>query len=112
MSDLQKYADEKLIARLRVHRYNTWKDDLGPEPDKKLAADRIEQLAVTNEALEAKLAKAMEALEWQASQPEAHPFMAANARATLADIKSPSKKTITEWPEENGNIMVGKMKDG
>ena len=31
-------------------------------------------------------------------------------RATLADIKSYSKKTITEWPLEEGNIMVGEMK--
>jgi hypothetical protein len=36
---------------------------------------------------EAKLSKAVEALEWQASQPEAHPFMAQHARTTLAEIK-------------------------
>ena len=35
---------DDLIKRLRQHRYNTWNDDLGPEPDKELAADCIEQL--------------------------------------------------------------------
>lgn len=35
---------DDLKKRLRQHRYNTWNDDLGPEPDKALAADRIEQL--------------------------------------------------------------------
>lgn len=35
---------DDLIKRLRQHRYNTWNDDLGPEPDKALAADCIEQL--------------------------------------------------------------------
>ena len=44
-----------------------------------------------NVEAEAKLAKAVEALEWQASQPEAHPFMAQNARATLAEIKGEIK---------------------
>ena len=35
---------DDLKKRLRQHRYNTWNDDLGPEPDKALAADCIEQL--------------------------------------------------------------------
>ena len=50
---------DDLIKRLRQHRYNTWNDDLGPEPDKAFAADRIEQL-------QSKLAKAMEVLRWYA----------------------------------------------
>ena len=37
-------SDEELVKRLRRHRYNTWNDDLGPEQDKALAADRIEEL--------------------------------------------------------------------
>jgi len=36
---------------------------------------------------QAKLAKAVEALRWQADQPEAHPFMAIAARAMVADIE-------------------------
>lgn len=43
--------DDELIERLRRHRYNTWKDNLGPEPDKKLAADRIEELQRENNRL-------------------------------------------------------------
>lgn len=39
---------------------------------------------------EASLEKAVEALEWQASQ-QAHPFMAANARTTLAELKGTDK---------------------
>ena len=35
--------DRVLIALLMTDRYNTWKDNLGPGPDKKLAADRIEE---------------------------------------------------------------------
>ena len=42
-------------------------------------------------AAEAKLVKVVEALEWQASQPEAHPFMAQRACATLAEIKGETK---------------------
>jgi hypothetical protein len=34
-----------------------------------------------------KLNKAVEALRWQADQPEAHPFMAIAARTTLAEIE-------------------------
>ena len=36
--------------------------------------------------LRADLAKAVGALQWQADQPEAHPFMAQHARATLSEI--------------------------
>lgn len=68
---------DDLKKRLRQHRYNTWNDDLGPEPDKALAADRIEQLEVNyieacEEATECyvkqciaerKLARAVEALQ-------------------------------------------------
>jgi hypothetical protein len=39
---------------------------------------------------EARLGKAAKELEWQSSQPEAHPFMAQHARATLAEIKGES----------------------
>lgn len=35
---------KELTQRLRRPRYNTWNDDLGPEPDKALAADRIAAL--------------------------------------------------------------------
>jgi hypothetical protein len=97
-------TDAELITRLRRHRYNTWKDDLGPEVDKALAADRIEALVKEKTALghmfnaaynrhvaeviavETKLAKAVEALKWQASQSEAHPFMVYHARATLTEL--------------------------
>ena len=44
-------TDAELITRLRRHRYNTWNDDLGPEVDKALAADRIEALTAENERL-------------------------------------------------------------
>ena len=48
------------------------------------------KLEKERDALEAKLAKAAKELEWQSSQPEAHPFMAQHARATLAEIKGES----------------------
>ncbi len=38
------------------------------------------------EESEALLEKAVEALKWQASQPEAHPFMAQRAHADLAEL--------------------------
>lgn len=70
--------------------------------------------------LEGKLAKAVEALELcppdKPQLTDAEFRAAVNtwwklyAHATLADIKSHSKKTITEWPLEEGNIMVGEMK--
>jgi hypothetical protein len=41
--------------------------------------------------LTAKLAKAVEALRWQADQPEAHPFMAIAARAMVAEIEGEKK---------------------
>lgn len=41
-----------LITRLRQHRYGAWNDDLGPEPDKALAADRIEALTAKLKLLE------------------------------------------------------------
>jgi hypothetical protein len=47
--------------------------------------DRIGTQAVRD--LEAKLAKAVEALRWQADQPEAHPFMAIAARTALAEVE-------------------------
>ncbi len=43
---------------------------------------------------ESKLAKALKELEWQASQPEAHPFMAQHARTTLAEIKGENHDTV------------------
>ena len=42
---------EELLSRLRKHRYNTWNDDLGPDPDKAEAADRIQQLLEERQAL-------------------------------------------------------------
>ena len=39
------------------------------------------------EKLEADLAKAVAELKWHTEQPEAHPFMALRAKATLADLK-------------------------
>lgn len=41
---------------------------------------------------EAQLVKAVEALRWQADQPEAHPFMVLKARATLAEIEKGEPK--------------------
>ena len=43
---------------------------------------------------ESKLAKALKELEWQASQPEAHPFMAQHACTTLAEIKGENHDTV------------------
>ena len=40
-----------------------------------------------DDATKAQLRKAVEALRWQADQPEAHPFMVLNARAVLAEIE-------------------------
>ena len=40
-----------------------------------------------HDATKAQLRKAVEALRWQADQPEAHPFMVLNARAVLAEIE-------------------------
>lgn len=41
-------ADRKtLVERLLLHRYNTWGDDLGPDPAKKEAADYIRELEKT-----------------------------------------------------------------
>ena len=56
---------DDLIKRLRQHRYNTWNDDLGPEPDKALAADRIEQLENERVNLMTALDKTMSVLDTQ-----------------------------------------------
>ncbi len=93
-------SDEELIERLREH-YSLAGFSKGLIRE---AIDRIEALiadrdkqagykedyrAAYGEAClqlqetEAKLAKAVEALEWQTSQPEANPFMVAHARAAL-----------------------------
>jgi multidrug efflux pump subunit AcrB len=47
-------------------------------------------------------------LEWQASQPEAHPFMAIRARAVL----QPAPTVTAGWPTEEGegSIIVGNVK--
>jgi hypothetical protein len=47
-------------------------------------------------------------LEWQASQPEAHPFMAIRARAVL----QPAPTVTAGWPTEEGegSIIVGEVK--
>ena len=53
-------TDAELIARLRENQAYEWQD---PIWETRIAAsDRIEQLVATNEALEAKLAKAVEAM--------------------------------------------------
>jgi hypothetical protein len=104
-------TDEELVKRLR-----SWAKDIqagstaiyAMDLDLKNAATSIEALTAERDALkqiaadhvlqeleqaaradkaEAKLAKAVEALRWQADQPEAHPFMAIAARATLAEIE-------------------------
>lgn len=90
---------------------------------RRAAETRAEGWKISDDArieAEAKLAKAVEALELcppDKPQLTDEEFRAAvntwwklYARATLADIKSYSKKTITEWPLEEGNIMVGEMK--
>jgi hypothetical protein len=51
-----------------------------------ISVDAMSNLITRAEAAEAKLAQAVEALRWQSSQPEAHPFMAEHARAALAQI--------------------------
>ena len=43
--------------------------------------------AMIEGAVQAEREALVEALEWQASQPEAHPFMAERARAALAAFK-------------------------
>jgi hypothetical protein len=47
------------------------------------AADRIDQLVATNDELEAKLAKAVEALEYY----NVHGYEGKEARTTLAELK-------------------------
>jgi len=59
-----------------------WGHQLSPDD---LISDDVAKII---SKLEAKLAKAAKELEWQSSQPEAHPFMAQHARATLAEIQS------------------------
>lgn len=110
-------TDAELIARLRM--MPTYSGDpKGPHWLPNQAADRIEALIAERDAAEAKLAKAVEALRKISSRPydktwgedtevrEAMRDMERVAHATLAEIKKP----ITEWPEETGNIMVGKLK--
>lgn len=111
-------TDAELIARLRsVHTI----------ADCDAAADRIELLEYMNNTLagaveqrdaaiedleaklaecEARLGKAVGGLKRVCRQPDyMFPSPQEIARETLAEIKP-----ITEWPEETGNIMVGKMK--
>ena len=61
-----------------------WGHQLSPDD---LISDDVAKII---SKLEAKLAKAAKELEWQSSQPEAHPFMAQHALATLAEIKGES----------------------
>ena len=51
---------QDIVARLRRHRYNTWKDDLGPDPEKAEAANLIEEQAA---ALDMAMAE-IEHLHW------------------------------------------------
>ena len=44
-------------------------------------------LKEAHEARDEVIARLVEALRWQADQPEAHPFMVLNARAVLAEIE-------------------------
>jgi len=55
--------------------------------DMGMAATEHDHRADLHDATERKLAKAVAALRWQADQPEAHPFMAMQARAVLAEIE-------------------------
>ncbi len=63
-----------------------WSWVKGPKPP--YEENAIEYVrADMHDATKAKLEKAVEALRWQADQPEAHPFMVLNARAVLAEIE-------------------------
>jgi chromosome segregation ATPase len=115
-------SDEELIARLRDWPYQG--ETMAGEAAVRIEA-LTEQLAAAQhdakeaeayvEELEAKLVKAVEvlnALDATLDRNGWHVDSIAreDIRTTLADIKSHSKKTITEWPIEEGNIMVGEMK--
>ena len=92
-------TDAELIARLRENQAYEWQD---PIWETRIAAsDRIEQLVATNEALEAKLAKAVEVLVFYATQDVIYPHVGKVtftgydddgrlARATIAEIKGES----------------------
>ena len=98
-------TDAELIARLRENQAYEWQD---PIWETRIAAsDRIEQLVATNEALEAKLAKAVEAMRetldaiegynqtlpdedglyWDGANADLVAQEIVSARATLAEIK-------------------------
>jgi hypothetical protein len=98
-------TDAELIARLRENQAYEWQD---PIWETRIAAsDRIEQLVATNEALEAKLAKAVEAMRetldaiegynqtlpdedglyWDGANAGLIAQEIVSARATLAEIK-------------------------
>lgn len=103
----QSLAELQDIVRCRCHPAYTGRGLHDPDCEcdsadaVKVVADRIKELeaklvgAVAEcerigrlwHDAEANLAKAVEALEWQESQQEAPPFMAAKARATLAGLK-------------------------
>lgn len=58
----------------------------GPKPP--YEENAIEYVrADLHDATKAQLRKAVEALRWQADQPEAHPFMVLQARTVLAEIE-------------------------
>jgi hypothetical protein len=48
---------------------------------------RLDALPASDPLADPRVKALVEALEWQASQPEAHPFMAERARAALAAFK-------------------------
>jgi len=58
-----------LLERLRAHRYNTWRDDLGPDPEKAEAADTIEFQAARIAELEAQLSAMKRYLAGEGSNP-------------------------------------------
>jgi len=74
---------KELTQRLRRHRYNTWNDDLGPEADKAQAANVIDEL-------EAKLAKAVEALRFYAHGHSTPPTWH-RAHTVLAELEGDNK---------------------
>ena len=63
-----------------------WSWVKGPKPP--YEENAIEYVrADMHDATKSQLRKAVEALRWQADQPEAHPFMVLNARAVLSEIE-------------------------
>ena len=84
---------DDLIKRLRQHRYNTWNDDLGPEPDKALAADRIEQLERERDVFETALDKTISVLDTQTQ------FLF-QARTNLESVQAKLAKAVSLALEE------------